>query len=331
LLFGSGIKKAIYLRGVDLNGQGVSQNMKGCDCAEGLRCNAKLLSQSLDRSINEDTQWFGWAIGCANNSFQIAKDFLAEGNKLLAEGNESLAEGNESLAEKCRSFAKQSLDNAKNALAFAKTVMNKLKSDTKDILSKYKELSGQFKEQMHHYSYPLAKGGFSGSLVVEKNDDGSYNAVGIYSGPLFTDGIKSFIKNAALHYKNTEETKRLNEKRQRLEMNTEETRRLETKEEMKRLKTKTMHLEMKRQRLEEEMKRLKTKTWRLEKEIEHSKTKKTWQCLKAKKQRLEKEMKRLKTKTMRLEEEMKRLKEEREQKKSARSLKNDLHPQEYGN
>ncbi|MDR2812590.1 MAG: hypothetical protein LBB05_02255 [Puniceicoccales bacterium] len=54
------------------------------------------------------------------------------------------------------------------------------------------------------YAYPMAGGGFSGSLVVIKGAQGGYDVVGIFSGPLWTEELKNCVRSIGDHAKGIE-------------------------------------------------------------------------------------------------------------------------------
>jgi hypothetical protein len=179
--WGSGIKKVITLNGLDLNGQGVLQNIKGCNCVKNWHERVKL-SLSLFKWGERDRLY----IQICEKSMGMVTDYLQKMDAALREGNRSLA------MLYCE-FAKQCLETAKG-----KKDEWKLKR-MEEINESSRHLE-QFRAMKPSYAAPLACGGFSGSLVVRKSDDGHYDAIGIYSGPLFTDEIKDFIGNAAQYH-----------------------------------------------------------------------------------------------------------------------------------
>jgi hypothetical protein len=181
-LFGFGIKKVITLNGLDLNGQGVFQNMKGCNCAEYSRSSTEFLLSSIERwGKLEDLliQFYEVCMRMATDCLQKMDAALREGNRMLAGAYRDLA---------------------KQWLKTAKEKKDELKLKTTEKINEGSRHLEQFRATKSLYAAPLAGCGFSGSLVVRKSDDGRYDAIGIYSGPLFTNEIKDFIKNAAQHY-----------------------------------------------------------------------------------------------------------------------------------
>jgi hypothetical protein len=78
------------------------------------------------------------------------------------------------------------------------------KNEIEKIIAENKKDLEQFRKTKSSCAAPLARGGFSGSLVIGKSDNGNnderYNAICIYSGPLFTPEIKNFVKNAVRYH-----------------------------------------------------------------------------------------------------------------------------------
>ncbi|MDR2372394.1 MAG: hypothetical protein LBD60_04580 [Puniceicoccales bacterium] len=176
-LLGFGIKKAMILNGLDLSDQGVLQNMKGCSCT-GFPCEMaefsllqieeKLRTQSCEAYINQ------------------AADYLLKAKGSVLNANGRITRAAKILSEKAGQF-----------LEMAKAEKNEIEC----IIARGEEYFEQFSVTKSFYSKPLAGGGFSGSLMVSKRDDGNYDAIGICSGPLFTSEIKSFIKNVAQYHR----------------------------------------------------------------------------------------------------------------------------------
>jgi hypothetical protein len=108
----------------------------------------------------------------ANNFLQKAESAVKIGDKLQA---------------------KAYLESAKQKLKQARDKIDECSENRGEALS-------QFQATAPSYSEPLCGPGFSGSLIVQPNDDESYNVVGIYSGPLFTEEIKNLIRNAGQHH-----------------------------------------------------------------------------------------------------------------------------------
>jgi hypothetical protein len=177
---GLGIKKVMTLNGLDLNGQGVLQNMKGCDCAEHLRRMVGLSLSSLEGG-------FRFYEECVNNAelcFQTAGNILRKGCKQKA--------------GKGYKLVMEYYGRAKSFLGMARSEENALVR----LISKCRGYLEQFRAIKASDAAPLAGSGFSGSLVVGEGDDGRYDAIGVYSGPLFTNGIKDFIEHAVRYHQN---------------------------------------------------------------------------------------------------------------------------------
>jgi hypothetical protein len=193
-LWGLDIKKAITVNGLDLNGQGHLQNMLGCRCADFpwqmaelslLQLEEKLRTQSCEANINQ-----------AADRLKKAADYLRRAKDDILRKNGRTMGPAKACFEKARQFSKE----ARQFSEKAKAEMETGKREIEHIIAKGKEYFEQFSETKSSYALPLAGGGFSGSLVVSKRDDGNYNAIGICSGPLFTGEIKSFIENATRYH-----------------------------------------------------------------------------------------------------------------------------------
>ncbi|MDR0590322.1 MAG: hypothetical protein LBG09_00465 [Puniceicoccales bacterium] len=167
--FGSGVKKAITLRGLDLMGEGTSQNVGGCGCVGGLHLCRFLECLLLQISLGE--QWYDKQMGFANVWNQRMKDALDRGDK---------------------EQAKICADGAKWSLKTAKECIDKIKK----LSSECKKCLEEFKNKKSSYSSPLCGSGFSGSLIFRKNGNEGYDALAIYSGPWITPNIIDFIKKA---------------------------------------------------------------------------------------------------------------------------------------
>jgi hypothetical protein len=172
---GLNIKKVITLNGLDLNGQGIFQNMLGCNCTNYSHPGVKLLLALMEERDRLRHKYY--------------EQYMKGANDCLQEAKVALCEGNRQFAKICCIIAKQLLNRAKSQ-----------KEEEEKIINKGREYLEQFKAKMHCYAYPLSGCGFSGSLVVGESDNESYNVFGIYSGPLFTDEMKNFIVNATQHH-----------------------------------------------------------------------------------------------------------------------------------
>ncbi|MDR0741099.1 MAG: hypothetical protein LBF34_05315 [Puniceicoccales bacterium] len=179
--WGLNIKKVITLNGLDLNGQGVFQNMHGCNCAECLRRKMELSLSLVKVKCRPHIQLHKEYIDQATDYFQKAKA------SALAEKSGAV-----------KFFSKE----VRRFLEMAKNEKNEIESKIIGIIAENRECLEQFRATKPSYALPLARSGFSGSLVVRKRDDENYDAIGIYSGPLFTGEIKSFIKNATRYHHN---------------------------------------------------------------------------------------------------------------------------------
>ncbi|MDR2372393.1 MAG: hypothetical protein LBD60_04575 [Puniceicoccales bacterium] len=180
-LLGFGIKKAMILNGLDLNGQGVFQNMHGCNCAE---CSRRKMELSLSLV----------KVKCRPH-IQLHKEYIDQATDYFQKAKAS------ALAEKSggiKFFSKE----ARRFLEMAKNEKNEIENKIIGIIAENKECLEQFRATKPSYALPLAREGFSGSLIVNKRDDENYDAIGIYSGPLFTGEIKNFIKNATQYHHN---------------------------------------------------------------------------------------------------------------------------------
>jgi vacuolar-type H+-ATPase subunit H len=98
---------------------------------------------------------------------------------------------------------------AKAELELAKSKSESTSENTSKADKEAKNLLEEAKKMIPFFADSQAGSGFSGSLVFrvkkdiennEDNEDKNYDVFGIFSGPLFTEEIKSFIKNAAHHY-----------------------------------------------------------------------------------------------------------------------------------
>ncbi|MDR2806766.1 MAG: hypothetical protein LBB11_01245, partial [Puniceicoccales bacterium] len=183
---GFGIKKAIVLRGLDLNFTDYRQNMKACRCARGLM--AKTEVQIKFGNINAADRCSTIVESC----YKLAKECY---EKMKDTSDEEMK--------------KIHYDQAKKYLRGARQVVEKSRKMADQSIKRVKDLLKGTKKMIPFFAGSQASNGFSGSLVfrvkkdVEDNEDNenkNYDVVGIFSGPLFTEEIKSFIKNAADDY-----------------------------------------------------------------------------------------------------------------------------------
>ncbi|MDR1434848.1 MAG: hypothetical protein LBI77_00375 [Puniceicoccales bacterium] len=183
IFFGSGIKKAIVLEGLDLNGQGVCQNMKGCRCAGRLHGEMKMNLNLLERDLhrNAGNEYCNFAAKCFE---KMKKAQSAESKKIYC-------------------------DRAKRWLEFANESKESMKKDRNQSLQEVNEIKEHLKLMKPFYAEPRCGNGFSGSLILRKSANGgeNYDVFGILSGPLFTDEIKDFIGNAAQYHLNNRENR----------------------------------------------------------------------------------------------------------------------------
>ncbi|MDR2371724.1 MAG: hypothetical protein LBD60_01090, partial [Puniceicoccales bacterium] len=176
-----GIKKAIILKGLDLNGQGHLQNMQGCMCAEFPRAMTEFLLSSLEAKCHQHIQSYNEYIGRATAFLQRVKHFQ--------ESKTVTPRTRETMMRLLPEQVKQFLEKAKNE-----------KNEIERIIAENRRHLELFGATKPSYSAPLSGGGFSGSLVVRKSDDERYDVFGIFGGPLFTSEIKDFIENAAQYH-----------------------------------------------------------------------------------------------------------------------------------
>ncbi|MDR2806760.1 MAG: hypothetical protein LBB11_01215 [Puniceicoccales bacterium] len=210
---GSGTKKAIVLRGLDLNFTNYKQNMKACRCAQYLkRIEAEAGNIILQGALKK----------CMDRGFKIERllEDVESQYKSASNIKNRIDESKRSIYN-LQSARSQRFDfvSLKRNYNLAKTqlesVKKKLESMLKDTLKAVEEAKNSLnrgRTMAPFFAGSQAGSGFSGSLVFrvkkdiennednEDNEDKNYDVFGIFSGPLFTEEIKSFIKNAAHHY-----------------------------------------------------------------------------------------------------------------------------------
>ncbi|MDR2806761.1 MAG: hypothetical protein LBB11_01220 [Puniceicoccales bacterium] len=165
---GFGIKKAIVLRGIDLNFTDYRQNMKACRCAQYLKAEAEVENIKLQYTLKRYME----------RGFSIERRLENVETKTQSE--------------------------------FVKKELESMLKDTSKAVEEAKNSLNRGRTMAPFFAGSQAGSGFSGSLVfrvkkdVEDNEDNenkNYDVVGIFSGPLFTEEIKSFIKNVADDYR----------------------------------------------------------------------------------------------------------------------------------
>ncbi|MDR2812320.1 MAG: hypothetical protein LBB05_00800 [Puniceicoccales bacterium] len=176
-VFGDGIKKAISLRGVDLNGVGFKQNILGCRCVDSMHDKLKLDEMEAEFALHE----LDYFLNAAKNDFKGAENAFSRcSDSMLGD------QGQQEWAK----FAKEQLVSAKERLTFAR-------ERAVSIVAELSEKRSSVKAMIPFYGRSQVGSGFSGSLIVLKGQNESYDVLGILSGPLFTSDIKDFMWNAA--------------------------------------------------------------------------------------------------------------------------------------
>ncbi|MDR0740108.1 MAG: hypothetical protein LBF34_00125 [Puniceicoccales bacterium] len=225
--FGFWIKKAMILNGLDLYGQGGAlQSVLGCNCVEHSRYEIEGILLSMSENIQLYEEYISHAARCV----QLAKISRECRHRPLGEEDRRLIQewGNRPLEEETlevfgegvnmplkeedlRRLEERVNRTFEHFRERAKEYLEEAESEKNLLMEMIDEGRGhleRFRATKSLYADPLAGKGFSGSLVVRKSDDGNYDAIGIYGGPLFTVEIKNFIENAIQYHQLPEESRR---------------------------------------------------------------------------------------------------------------------------
>jgi chemotaxis protein histidine kinase CheA len=197
---GIGIKKAISFRGLDLRGRGPRESIHGCQCA--------------------DPSWH-------KNELEYKLENNIRGPKALSDAFDARLQSVEAISKEIKTYCNANKDNPKDVATYlaskksdleaAKKELEAAKKDweaaekqrkaakkqtesaKKNTLQKLFERRAKAKAMRPSYAISQGSYGFSGSLIFKKGKNGGYDVFGIYSGPLFTDEMKTFIEQAAAY------------------------------------------------------------------------------------------------------------------------------------
>jgi hypothetical protein len=190
-ILGIGIKKAISLRGLDLRRRSVGESIQGCECADPSKYEYKLENNLRGPKALSD-----------------AFDARLRALETICKEIETYREANEENLERVAAyltFRKNDLKAAKKDLEAAKKELQSARKQAENTPQLLSEIQANAKAMRSSYASSQATYGFSGSLIFKKGEYGNYDVFGIFSGPRFTDTIKTFIENAAFHQKELQE------------------------------------------------------------------------------------------------------------------------------
>ncbi|MDR2812593.1 MAG: hypothetical protein LBB05_02270, partial [Puniceicoccales bacterium] len=185
-VLGVDIKKAIILNGLDGIIAGLNanprENIRGCSCAKFMANMAAIECKSQTR------------IACSHSNYSLDMAAISfNGAKFRLEHAKELPEDDPMRSWLIKN-ASESLKDARRQLENARKT---LREQRESIWNDFSEKQSSAKAMIPFDGSSQVGSGFSGSLIVLKGQNESYDVLGIHSGPRFTPAMKGFVLAAA--------------------------------------------------------------------------------------------------------------------------------------
>jgi hypothetical protein len=168
-LTGSGVKRVVHLRGLDLAVNPYERHIMACNCAHRYMLdvgNSIKMMELNDGEVSLLVRSASYHVGLARGVglSKVDKSKLESARECIAQARENMEK-----TRKCVDQGRVKLEGFR--------------------VSKSLDSRAQIGE------------GFSGSLIFINRNEGGFHFYGIYSGALFTNEVKDFIKNAAQYHR----------------------------------------------------------------------------------------------------------------------------------